>query len=927
MTRATLTTLVFATCMARGSDAADSPVEPLLQKYCLGCHNENDHEAGLSLQTSSSLKKGSDSGRVLNPADLKQSLLYQVLAKNADSTMPPEDEPQPTDDERAALRKWVLAGAKIKSMAAGKPDVPMIRPFAKTPPRILSIAVSADQKTVALGTSKEIVSRNAKTDIPNWKIAFEGSVNEVAFAKQNPWIVAATGTPGITGAGVIVSSTDGSIVRKFSPHTDAVYAAVLNSKETLLATAGYDRRILIHDVDGGNVLHNLEGHNGSVFSLSFDPTGKVLCSASADGTIKVWNVDSGERLDTLSQPSAEQYCVNVGSNGHHIYGAGADNRIRIWNLVSTNAAKINPLVLSRFAHEQPITALAFSSNGRLLASAAEDGTLSVWESWPLRQIQTLPRQPAPVSAMAFIGENELLITAMSGSVKRLAVTPDTQEPVNAVATTETLAIPANDLPAVMTEVIETEGNDAPDSAMVIDLPATITGTVRPHGGNDRDSDCFQFSAAAGQELLLEVRAARDKSPLDSRIEILTPDGKPVLRTRLQAIRDSYFTFRGKDSSTSNDFRVFNWQEMELNEYLYSDGEVVKLWLYPRGPDSGFIVYPGFGKRHTYFDTTPTSHALQAPCFTVVPRAANEKPAPNGLPTFPIYYENDDDSRREIGQDSRLFFTSPADGEYVVRLTDSRGFSGKDFSYKLTIRSPKPAFTVATNTSKLNLQGGTGREIVFTASRIDGYNGPITIDVANLPEGFGFSGPLMIQNEQLRAFGTLYAESDAKQPTLEQVKAIRFVATADGFSERAIGGLSELKIEGKPKLRAIVSRTAAEADDTQQTPVVLSIRPGETISAFVKLDRTSHKGVVSFGKEDSGRNLPHGLYVDNIGLNGLLLLADQSEREFFITAAKWAPPSTSTFYLKANIDGITSFPMTIEVQAPEPATNSEVAAAR
>ena len=35
-----------------------------------------------------------------------------------------------------------------------------------------------------------------------------------------------------------------------------------------------------------------------------------------------------------------------------------------------------------------------------------------------------------------------------------------------------------------------------------------------------------------------------------------------------------------------DFRLFNWEEMHLNEYLYANGEVVKLWLYPRGPDSG-----------------------------------------------------------------------------------------------------------------------------------------------------------------------------------------------------------------------------------------------------------------------------------------------------------------------------------------------------
>ena len=73
------------------------------------------------------------------------------------------------------------------------------------------------------------------------------------------------------------------------------------------------------------------------------------------------------------------------------------------------------------------------------------------------------------------------------------------------------------------------------------------------------------------------------------------------------MRDSWFTFRGKDSNTSDDFRVQNWREMELNEYLYANGEVVKLWHYPRGPDSGFKVYPGFGNRYAFFNTTALAH--------------------------------------------------------------------------------------------------------------------------------------------------------------------------------------------------------------------------------------------------------------------------------------------------------------------------------
>ena len=70
----------------------------------------------------------------------------------------------------------------------------------------------------------------------------------------------------------------------------------------------------------------------------------------------------------------------------------------------------------------------------------------------------------------------------------------------------------------------------------------------------------------------------------------------------------------------DDFRVFNWEEMDLNQYLYANGEVVKLWLYPRGPDSGYMVYPGKGARWGWFDTTPLAHPLGEPCYIVEPYA-------------------------------------------------------------------------------------------------------------------------------------------------------------------------------------------------------------------------------------------------------------------------------------------------------------------
>ncbi|MEY3358316.1 MAG: hypothetical protein RIR87_1375, partial [Actinomycetota bacterium] len=95
--------------------------------------------------------------------------------------------------------------------------------------------------------------------------------------------------------------------------------------------------------------------------------------------------------------------------------------------------------------------------------------------------------------------------------------------------------------------------------------------------------------------------------------------------------------------------------------------------------------------------TPSTHPLQGPAFIVVPRAPDAVLRDTGLPVFPIYAENDDDPQRQWGADSRLMFTAPTDGEYVVRLRDARGFQGPDYNWTLRIREPQPDFTVAAST--------------------------------------------------------------------------------------------------------------------------------------------------------------------------------------------------------------------------------------
>jgi hypothetical protein len=302
-----------------------------------------------------------------------------------------------------------------------------------------------------------------------------------------------------------------------------------------------------------------------------------------------------------------------------------------------------------------------------------------------------------------------------------------------------------------------------------------------------------------------------------------------------------------------------------------------------------------GNRYTWFDTSPLSHALGEPCYIVEPLPPGSQPIPNGLPLYRIYFENDDDASRRFGKDSKLTFTAPADGSYLARIRDVRGLGGADSHYELTVRPSSPSFQIVVEGKDPKVSPGSGKELTFRAVREDGFEGEIEIHLENLPPGFSAGIPTTIEAGQERAYVALHAAADAPMVTEELARQVRVVAKAkigETTVEKMVGDLGKITLGPEPKL---LPRLGG-ADS------VVTIRPGETIFTTVSIERRGFDGQVEFGKDDSGRNLLHGIYVDNIGLNGLMIPAGANEQRFAITAAKWVPAGERWFHLHTNADG-------------------------
>lgn len=899
--------------MSVGAEAESEPsfirdVQPLLRKYCGGCHNEADKEGDFSVASFDALLKGTPEGAVIKAGDLRASRIVKLLHGNDEPRMPPEEEAQPTPAEIALLEKWISAGAKNDAHRVPLSEQ-LIAPSLAADPQAagyITAMIDAGDRLVAVARGGHCELSDARTQQVHFSISdLPGKINQLRLSPDGKLLLISTGIAGVGGQVVIVDIAARSVVGNVQGHSDAIYCAAMSPDGELLATGSYDRTALLWKWRDKQVVRRLAGHNGAIYDLDIDGDGKMLATASADQTVKLWGLSDGARLDTLGQPEGEMLCVRFAPDGKHVLASGADRQLRLWEIVSKDRPAINPLRISRFAHEEPVTQIVFRGTDQLV-SLSEDRTVKLWALDQLKPLGLITKTgDLPTGVAKCSGDSrQLLVADYSGSLAAVTLPRPREAAESTTDASASAALQAfrgaapEDVPPMPTDAtLEAEPNNRVDAAQAVTLPARIAGKIAAEADGASDVDLFAFDAQGGVPWVIEVNAARSKSPLDSLVDVLDEQGSVVLRTRLQAVRETYFTFRGKDSSISDDFRMHKWQEMELNELLYASGEVVKLWLYPRGPDSGFKVYPGFGARHTFFDTTPTSHALGEIAYIVRELAPGEEPLPNGLPLFPLYYQNDDDGKREWGKDSRLNFTAPRAGRYILRIRDARGFSGEDFKYEVLVRPQRPDFELEIKNTELAMPIGSGREWQVTAKRLDDLDAPIEIRLDNVPEGFVATNPLVIEAGQHVASGNLFATPAARLPEGQDTVAIKLTAvsqTAAGQVVHEIEKPLSVRLKSDPE----VQLKLVDARQPEHELEELVIRPGQTISARVIVERHDHKGPIAFGKDDAGRNLPHGAFVDNVGLNGLLITDSSSEREFFITAAPWLSPQERLFHLRS-----------------------------
>ncbi|KAL6187617.1 hypothetical protein ACLB2K_039015 [Fragaria x ananassa] len=203
-------------------------------------------------------------------------------------------------------------------------------------------------------------------------------------------------------------------------------ALAFNKEGSVLATGGEDGKLRIFKWPSMEIMFTKDQAHKTVKQIDFSHDGKFLVSLGQSGPGRVWDVSSAAVVATLPTEKNEVFCackfslVNNGSQVLHL--ADKDGIIVTWNTTTWKRVR------SKRITRDGIMSFDVSADGKLLACGTTAGDLLILKSAGLQIHKVVPKAHSGfVTALSFSRDSRVLASASMDSSARVSTVEEVKK--------------------------------------------------------------------------------------------------------------------------------------------------------------------------------------------------------------------------------------------------------------------------------------------------------------------------------------------------------------------------------------------------------------------------------------------------------------------------------------------------------------------
>ena len=273
------------------------------------------------------------------------------------------------------------------------------------------LAFSPDGRLLASGSDDRAVKLWNLSEEPFHKsvLAHGGLVNSLSLTSDHDRLVTADVVKNTLHVWDLKPT---SPICRFTLTNPALWCVSGSPDKPIAVAGGTDGALRFWDLRTGQPLATVQSHAGTVTQLAFTPDGQRFASASRDGTVKLWDARRYQVLATLTNLSTMVHAVAFSPTpGEWLAICTHDARLLLWN-----AAKSYWVSLA--GHQADVRCVAFSADGKMLASGDGQRVILLWDMTKRSLIGRLEGHAALVSSLSFCPDHKTLASgSWDGTVK------------------------------------------------------------------------------------------------------------------------------------------------------------------------------------------------------------------------------------------------------------------------------------------------------------------------------------------------------------------------------------------------------------------------------------------------------------------------------------------------------------------------------